>query len=500
MSGGGVFVGRTTGADGVVDGKVRAALVGALILLGYSALAGGPGGDDDSVELILDGSRSVGVIRPLHGVNSGPVTQGGTLDLSPAFREIAPPLVRLHDCHWPNPDVVDIHVLFPDARADPTLPESYDFARTDEYVQATLDVGSRLVFRLGESIEHTRTKRYVHPPKDPAKWAAVCVGVIRHYNEGWAGGSRDHIRYWEVWNEPDNRPAMWTGSDEDYFRLYSAAAKAIKGRFPDVRVGGPGLGNTGRLEGDRLDPAPFLRRFLEHCRRDAAPLDFFSWHCYTSDPAAVARRARAVRRLLDESGFPEAESHLNEWNYLPDEDWAPMLSADARARQRWHERVGGAEGAAFAAATLLRLQDAPVDAANYYSADAQGMGLFNGYGVPRKSFYALKAFRALADTPVRLALRGELPRGTAACAGMSKSRSQVTLLLSKDRGADERATVRLSNLPWEGATQYEVSLVDGQHDLPVVQSGRCAAGGSLTQDLRAPSVCLVRLRPARTGE
>jgi hypothetical protein len=484
-----------------VDGKVRAAVVGPLLLLGWCSLAGSASaGGSDPAELVPDASRPVGLIRRLHGVNSGPVTQGGTLDLSPAFREIAPPLVRLHDCHWPNPDVVDVHVLFPDARADPGLPESYDFARTDEYVQSTLDVGSRLVFRLGESIEHTRTKRYVHPPKDPAKWAAVCVGVVRHYNEGWAGGFRHHIRYWEVWNEPDNRPAMWTGSDEDYFRLYSAAAKAIKGQFPDVRVGGPGLGNTGRLEGDRLDPAPFLRRFLEHCRRDAAPLDFFSWHVYTSDPEAVARRARAVRRLLDESGFPEAESHLNEWNYLPGEDWTPMLAPDAPARQRWYERVGGAEGAAFAAAALLLLQDAPVDAPNYYSADAQGMGLFNGYGAPRKSFYALKAFEALAETPLRLALRGEPPGGTAACAGMNRGRSEVTVLLSKYRGPDETVTVRLSGLPWEGATQYEVSLVDGQHELAAVQSGRCAAGGSLTQDLRVPSVCLVKLRPARAGE
>ena len=32
---------------------------------------------------------------------------------------------------------------------------------------------------------------------------------------------------WDLWNEPDNRPAMWTGTDEEYFRLYSTAAKAI---------------------------------------------------------------------------------------------------------------------------------------------------------------------------------------------------------------------------------------------------------------------------------
>jgi hypothetical protein len=476
-------------------------LAGTLLALGlWSPASGRVKAAGDGSELVIDAARPSGTIRPLHGVNGGPLTGGGTLDLSPAFREIAPPLVRLHDCHWPNPDVVDIHAVFPDPRADPGKPESYDFARTDEYVQSILALRCGIVFRLGESIEHQKTKRHVHPPQDPAQWAAVCLGILRHYTEGWAGGFRLNIRYWEIWNEPDNRPAMWTGSDEDYFRLYSATAKAIKRRFPGVRVGGPGLGNTGRLEGDRLDPAPFLRRFLEHCRRDGAPLDFFSWHVYASDPQAVARRARTVRRLLDESGFPKTESHLNEWNYLPADDWTPMLSPDARARQRWHERIGGAEGAAFAATTLLLLQDTPVDAANYYSADAQGMGLFNCYGVPRKSFFALKAFKALADAPDRRALWGDLPAGVAACAGVNRGRTEVIVLLSKLHGPEVRLAIRPAGLPWEGPTHCEVVCLDGERDLAPVRSASVAPGGRLVEELAAPSVWLLKLRPTNPGE
>jgi hypothetical protein len=450
-------------------------------------------------ELEVDAAHAAGTIRPLHGVNSGPLTGGGTLDLSPAFREIAPPLVRLHDCHWPNPDVVDVHAVFPDPHADPARPESYDFARTDEYVRAVIALGSGVVFRLGESVEHQKVKRHVRPPQDPAKWAAVCVGIIRHYNDGWAGGFHYRIRYWEIWNEPDNRPAMWTGTDRDYLRLYGTAAKVIKRQFPRLRVGGPGLGNTGRLQGDRLEPAPFLRRFLEHCRRDAAPLDFFSWHAYASDPCAVARRARAVRRLLDTSGFPRAESHLNEWNYLPGDDWTPMLSSDARARQRWYERVGGAEGAAFAAATLLLLQDTPVDAANYFSADAQGMGLFDCNGVPKKSFFALKAFKALADAPDRLAVRGAVPSGVAACAGVSKDRTAVTVLLSKFRGPAVTLAIRSSGLPWQRRTHYDLFMLNGEHELTRVRGGSIGPGGRLVQELRSPSVCMLKLRSGGAG-
>ena len=260
------------------------------------AVASLPGTAPGAAELRVDCSKVVGEIRPLNGVNSGPLGAGGLVDLSEYHRLAAFPLTRLHDCHWPNPDVVDIHVVFPDPKADPELPGSYDFDRTDEYVRSVLDAGSKVVYRLGESIEHTRTKAHVHPPADPAKWAAVCVGMIRHYNEGWAGGFRNDIRYWEVWNEPENRPAMWTGNDEDYLRLYEAAAKVIKARFPDLKVGGPALGDTGRILDGRFQPSPFLVKFLGRCRDRSLPLDFFSWHVYTADPAECVIRARADPR------------------------------------------------------------------------------------------------------------------------------------------------------------------------------------------------------------
>ena len=113
---------------------------------------------------------------------------------------------------------------------------------------------------------------------------------------------------------------------------------------------------------------------------------------------------------------------MNEWNFLPDNDWMPMLSKDGVVRQRWFERIGGPQGAAFTAATLLLLQDAPLDVGNYYSADHQGFGAFNGYGVPKKNFYALKAFKALADALRRLPIAGELPPGVAACAARTARR------------------------------------------------------------------------------
>jgi hypothetical protein len=174
-----------------VQGK-RAQLTAVALLLTLST----PALAVDTVRLTVDCSKPLGRIRPLHGVNSGPIEDGGLLDLSRYHRDASFPLTRLHDVHWPNADVVDFHVVFPDADADPERAESYDFAATDDYLRATLATGTKAVYRLGESIEHGPRKRYVHPPHHPEKWAAACVGVIRHYNDGWAGGFRHDVRYW----------------------------------------------------------------------------------------------------------------------------------------------------------------------------------------------------------------------------------------------------------------------------------------------------------------
>src|SRR5258706_10720996 len=141
-------------------------------------------------------------------------------------------------------------------------------------------------------------KRFVPPPSTPARGAPICLGIIRHYNDGWAHGFHDDIRHWEIWNEPDNRPAMWTGTDEDYLHLYKVTAQAIKTKYPHLKVGGPAVGNTGTISKGELNPPAFVTAFLDFCRRENVPLEFFSWHCYTADPGELSVRARGIRRLL----------------------------------------------------------------------------------------------------------------------------------------------------------------------------------------------------------
>jgi hypothetical protein len=467
--------------------RAQLAAVPLLLILAATAWAGDP------VRLTVDCSKRLGPIRPLHGVNSGPVEDGGLLDLSSYHRSAGFPLTRLHDVHWPNADVADLHVVFPNPDADPQRPESYDFAATDDYLRATLATGTKLVYRLGESIEHAPRKRFAHPPRDPENWAAACAGIIRHYNEGWANGFRHDIRYWEVWNEPDNRPNCWTGSDEDYFRLYATTSRLIKRHWPGLKVGGPAVGNTGEIIDGRHRPSPFVSAFLERYRRDRLPLDFFSWHAYTNDARQVAARAAEVRRLLDEFGFRETESHLNEWNYLPGNDWtAVTLAGQGEPRQRFYDRVGGAEGAAFVASTLLRLQDAPLDAANYFNAGSNGFGLFTQAGVPKKSFHAFQAFKMLLDAGRRVDVSATL---LAACAAVDESGEALTVVVSNDTAVDVPAEITVKGFPWASPVTSDVWVLDAGHDLERTRQASLGTDErTIGQTLPGYSVTVFRVR------
>ena len=451
-----------------------------------------------TAELMVDFSKTNGVIRPLHGVNLGPLCYRGMVDLSAYHRALTLPLTRLHDVVWVNYDAVDISTIFRDFRNDPVQADNYNFAATDDYLAAIVKTGSPILYRLGESIEHTPRKYRVQPPPDFAKWAEICCAVIRHYNEGWAGGFRHGIRYWEIWNEPENQPAMWTGSDEQYFQMYEVTAKAIKARWPGLKVGGPSLGYTGEFTGDQFKAGDFLLRFLRHCRARQAPLDFFSWHRYAKDPSDYARRAKAVRQLLDDHGFAKTESHFNEWTFLPNEDWRPMMKeGQGLLREQWSEEVRGPKGAAFAAWALLSLQDAPVDMANFYTAEIQMFGMFNFNGVPQKTFYAFSAFRALLDTPQRVQTPPCQAGQVAACAGLNAEGMQAAVLLSNFNATDGAGDVVIRNLPWRAPTGFELHLVDAGHDFQLTRRGTLAADGRVAlPELKAPSVVLLKLAPA----
>lgn len=443
-----------------------------------------------SAEIVVDLHQKTGPFRPLHGVNLGPIQMNGWFDFSREFKELGFPLTRLHDCPYAVPETVDVHSIFPIFDADPHDPKNYRFAITDDYIQAILDTGSQIVYRLGETIEHyTRNKYFVHPPADFQKWATICLNIIRHYNEGWAKGFHHGIRYWEIWNEPWLQPQCWTGTDADYFRLYEVAAKAIKAHDPKLMVGGP--------TSEGKNPSSFSVAFLEHCRKTNTPLDFFSWHIYTQDPAAITEFAGMFKGLLTQYGFPRAELHLNEWSYLPAEGWRfNSPEKDPACVRRAFAEIGGMPGAAFTAGTLIHMQDSPIDVANYYWARYGGWGLWDDTGARRKLFYAFRAFRSLLDHPHRVVTTPNNPQtGYALLAGVADT-PKAGLLLANYRARETHFRVSIKNWPWSGKAVCRRYVVDESYNLELAGTDVLDTPDRPLQFcLPAPAFCYLTLTP-----
>ncbi len=282
--------------------------------------------------------------------------------------------------------------------------------------------------QAGHEYEHWEPKYYTHPPADFDKWARICVNTIRHYTEGWADGMRDTVDYWEIWNEPDlTNDNMWGGTFEQYLELYRAASSAIKSACPGVNVGGYAAAYpTGELA--KVD------QFLDYVREHGLPLDFFSWHTYASKPEQYVEAARVVREALDKRGFKGVESHLNEWNYIPPDTGPVFTPGYEYERKRVFDQQKNEVGASFVAASLMLMQDARVDVANYYDGQPMALycGIFDYHGVPQKTYRAFRAFKMLLSCPERVATEVESADGKLySLAAMDRSVGNAACLVSR---------------------------------------------------------------------
>lgn len=407
----------------------------------------------------IDLRQSQGPIKPMHGINNGPISYGGLTNTSEQYREAGFPIVRLHDPDWPNPYQVDIPKVFPNFDADPDDPDAYRFAQTDDLIAAIHATGAEVLYRLGVSIEHIRERIYARKPTDFEKWARICTNVIRHYNEGWCNGFHYGIRFWEIWNEPDGGDNMWTdGTPEDYYRLYCTASKIIRAACPNVLLGG--------YAGCTVYNEPFMTGFFESIRAANAPLDFFSWHMYSDGGNApdYAKAAAVARQYLVKYGYSNALSICDEWNYMAGkEHWdAVRGEPDNLIRKKMFELQRTMVGASFCVAAMISMQNAPMDMAAYYDGQPHMLwcGIFDFYGAATKTFYAFKAYDQLYRLKGSQIPLQSIDKLYALAAG--KARQALVLLANHD---EPDAEIELIFKGMSSSAQCTLSLLDDNHDL-----------------------------------
>lgn len=110
----------------------------------------------------FDLRKKYGGFKPTNAVNNGLVYKRHSTEQKRSnienFTNAKIPYVQNHDAafdaNYGSEHTVDISAVFPNFDADPYLPESYDFACTDEYIQITNLTGAETFYRFGHKIEH----------------------------------------------------------------------------------------------------------------------------------------------------------------------------------------------------------------------------------------------------------------------------------------------------------------------------------------------------------
>jgi xylan 1,4-beta-xylosidase len=177
----------------------------------------------------------------------------------------------------------------------------YSFFNADQIWDYLLSIGMRPFVELSfmpEALASGKTtvfhyKANVTPPRAYEDWATLIGKLAAHWVSRYG---LDEVRTWffEVWNEP-NLKEFWTGSQDDYFKLYRYTAQAIKGVDERLQVGGPA---TAKNE--------WITEFLDFCSTEQLPADFVSTHHYPNDALwmedqdTVTQLAHSRRSILRE--------------------------------------------------------------------------------------------------------------------------------------------------------------------------------------------------------
>ncbi len=437
----------------------------------------------------VDCTRKTGEFKRIHGTNVGPVYLQGAYDASEYFKQAGFTTVRLHDCPYTCFDVVDIPFIFPLFHLDCTQPENYNFRPTDSYVQSVLDCGCGIVYRLGVSImKRPEFSGYTDPPPDYDKWADICIQVIRHYNQGWAGGLHHNIRYWEIWNEAENGPKQWNASYDEFIRFFITTAKRIKAACPDIKIGGPSFNGTFVQSRDKL------HTFLPLLKEADCPLDFISWHAYPDRAGQIIEGAIEVREILDDYGFTQTESHLNEWNLAPTGGFAEMRKTPER-QMAFFDYKNGPVGCSLPASCLIAFQDLPLDMTNYYSSKNFNYGIFKQLGTPHKPFFTFKAFNTfLNQFPERLNVSGSDPdQGLGVLAGTNPEKDALGLFAANHGSDNKQWHIHLNNLSPD-MSAIDFNIIDQTRNLEPAESGATLTKNELILELPRHTVGRVTIR------
>ncbi|MET0645518.1 MAG: glycoside hydrolase [Pyrinomonadaceae bacterium] len=281
----------------------------------------------------------------------------------------------------------------------------YNFQYIDAVYDAILGAGVRPFVEFGFMPQRLASgeksifwwKGNITPPRDYDKWEGLVRALVQHWTERYG---RDEVRRWyfEVWNEPNLKDLFWSGDQAEYFRLYDATARAVKGVSADYRVGGPAT--AGRA---------WVPEMIEHAAKSRVPLDFITTHDYgvsgrgldaegnqqlflDPSPDAISAGVRGVRAQIKASAMPNLPLHYTEWSasYSPRDPVHDAYISAAYIVSRLKGSEGHADSMSYWTFTDIFEENGPVPSPFH-----GGFGLINFQGLRKPSFYAYQFMNRL---------------------------------------------------------------------------------------------------------
>jgi xylan 1,4-beta-xylosidase len=242
-------------------------------------------------------------------------------------------------------------------------------------------------------------KGNVTPPKDYEKWGALIKNLTEHFTERY-GADEVKTWYFEVWNEPNLTPWFWTGTQEEYFKLYQYSANAVKSVNPAYRVGGPGTAG-----------AAWESELIDYCTKNNLPIDFISTHAYGVNQGhldeygnsgtvlapqefAVSGDVLQSRKEISESSKPNLELHYTEWSasYTPSDPIHDSYHEAAYVLQKLKQVGDAAQSMSYWVFTDIFEESSP-----RFTPFHGGFGLLNIQGINKPAFYAYQFLNRLGD-------------------------------------------------------------------------------------------------------
>ena len=307
---------------------------------------------------------------------------------------------------------IRMHGLFTDEMAVYTEDKQgrpmYNYMYVDALFDYLISIGMKPFVELGfmpNALASGNTsifwwKGNVTPPKDYDKWGGLIQNITRHFTERY-GADEVKTWYFEVWNEPNLSPGFWTGTQDEYFKLYRYAAKAIKSVNTAYRVGGPGTAG-----------AAWESEMIAFCKSNNVPIDFISTHAYgvtqgyldeygnggtvlSKDPMSVSSDVLQSRKEIAESAYPQLELHYTEWSssYTPADPLHDSYHEAAYILEKLKQVGGAAQSMSYWVFTDIFEEPGP-----RYTPFHGGFGLLTIQGINKPAFFAYQFLNKMGPT------------------------------------------------------------------------------------------------------